>query len=215
MQLLLIVFFIQSFFEFFFNIDSYLKEIEEWKKWLYGTSQTKEIGRIHNIYDRNNLLIGEYTPIRMTYIPIQRCKKMIWLNKATVISEDKDFYEHSGYSIKAMLRALIKNILNLSYVQGGGTITQQLARNLFTGHEKKITRKILETLLAIRIEKIFNKDEILCLYLNKINMGEERFGAEEASWFYFNKPPENLTAAEASMIVGLYPAPNRYNPLKN
>lgn len=201
--------------DFFSDQDEYQKQLDEWKLWLYGKSKVIKTPVIHQIYDRNGVLIGEFKPFIGTYISMDRCKKMEWLNKATVISEDKDFYKHGGINYTAILRAFVVNLMKMSFSQGGSTITQQLAKNLFTGKEKTIQRKILETILAKKIESQFNKDEILCLYLNKIYMGGGRYGAEEASWYYFNKPPEKLTPAEASVIVGLYPNPEKYNPLSN
>ncbi|MCS7206124.1 MAG: transglycosylase domain-containing protein [Leptospiraceae bacterium] len=204
-----------TIWDFSLKKKDYEQKIEDWKLWLHGKGTNIPVPIYHYIYDRNGLLIGEYTPILGSYIPINRCEKLHWLNKATVVAEDQEFYQHKGISIKGILRAMWYNLKTFSLSQGGGTITQQLARNLFTGHEKTFQRKLLETLLAFMLEKEFKKKEILCLYLNKIYMGNNRFGAEEASWFYFNKPPEALTAAEASLLVGMFPSPERYNPLKN
>ncbi len=192
----------------------YQKEMEEWKLWLYGKANFIPNPVLHYIYDRNQNLIGEFSIITGSYLPLERCEKLKWLKISTIVSEDKDFYNHHGVSYKGIIRAFLNNLKTLSFSQGGGTITQQLARNLFTGKEKTIERKILETLLAWEIEKIFKKNEILCLYLNKVYIGNGRYGVEEASWFYFNKPPENLNIAEASLLVGLFPSPAKYDPLK-
>jgi len=212
------IFFKQSIIDYIFSF-SYFKKYEEqindWKRWLYGRSKEIPTPIIHKIYDRNQELIGEYTSVVGSYIPLNRCKKLPWINQITVISEDKDFYHHKGVSIKGIIRAMIYNIRKGGLYQGGGTITQQLARTLFTGHEKSFLRKILETIFAKKLEQEFSKEEILCLYLNKIYMGNGRYGVEEASWFYFNKPPENLNVEEASFLVGLYPSPEKYNPLIN
>ncbi len=212
------IFFKQSIIDYIFSF-SYFKKYEEqindWKRWLYGRSKEIPTPIIHKIYDRNQELIGEYTSVVGSYIPLNRCKKLPWINQITVISEDKDFYHHKGVSIKGIIRAMIYNIRKGGLYQGGGTITQQLARTLFTGHEKSFLRKILETIFAKKLEQEFSKEEILCLYLNKIYMGNGRYGVEEASWFYFNKPPENLNVVEASFLVGLYPSPEKYNPLIN
>lgn len=207
--------FFSAYVEYIKNKNFYIKELKEWKLWLYNKSNRIPSTVIHKIFDRNQLLIGEYTPLVGSFLTIDRCKNLEWLKKATIVSEDKNFYVHRGVDYKAMFRAFLVNLFSLSKKQGGGTITQQLARNLFTGKEKTYQRKILETLLAYDIENYFKKDEILCLYLNKIYMGNDRIGAEEASWYYFNKAPEHLTPAEASIIVGLFPAPEIYNPLKN
>ena len=208
----------QSIIDYLFSFSyfkKYEEEINDWKRWLYGKSKEIPTPIIHKIYDRNQELIGEYTSVIGSYIPLNRCKKIPWLNQITVISEDKDFYQHNGVSIKGIIRAMLYNIRKGGLYQGGGTITQQLSRTLFTGHEKNFLRKILETIFAKKLEQEFTKEEILCLYLNKIYMGNGRYGAEEASWFYFNKPPDSLNVAEASFLVGLYPSPEKYNPLNN
>ncbi len=189
-------------------------QIDEYRKWLYGTG-FKEKKKPIRIYAADKKLLGEYIPERGSWITMSTCADLKWLKYATVLSEDKEFYEHSGVSYKGILRAAWRNIISFDLKEGGGTLTQQLARNLFTGRERSFYRKFYETFIAFQLESALSKDEILCLYLNKIYMGEGRIGAEEASWFYFNKPPERLDASEAAMIVGLYPSPVYYSPLNN
>ena len=164
------------------------------------------------IFAADKTLIGLYLPERGSRITMKSCQEMDWLRKAAVSSEDRDFYSHSGVSIRGIFRALINNALSFSIREGGGTITQQLARNLFTDHAQTLYRKLYETFTALQAETLLSKEEILCLYLNEIYMGEGRYGADEASWYYFRKDPGSLSAAEAAMIVGLFPSPVRYSP---
>lgn len=200
-----------------FRLDktSIVSSLKNYKLWMEGTGSFQAKPTI-KIYGINKVLLGEYIPERISRISSKNCSKMNWLNKATVSSEDREFFNHKGVSFRGMFRAALRNILSLDIKEGAGTITQQLGRNLFTSRSTPaILRKIYETYTAFVIEEIYNKNEILCLYLNKIYMGEGRIGAEEASWFYFRKPPWSLTAAEASMIVGIFPSPARYSPLNN
>ena len=185
------------------------------KQWLQGIGQEKPRPPIFTLA-KNGEVIGEFVPVRGSRISLESCKsEMGWLKKAVVSAEDREFYDHSGISLRGIARAMINNILAFSVREGGGSITQQLARNLFTDHSPTLYRKIYETFAAFQIESMMDKEEILCLYLNRIYMGEGRVGAEEASWFYFRKPPQNLDAAEAAMIVGLFPSPVRYSPLND
>ena len=109
------------------------------------------------------------------------------------------------YLTKGFYELYLRILFSLSVSQGGGSITQQLARNLFTEPDEfKLTRKLYETYSAFLLESILLKEEILCLYLNKIYMGEGQIGAKAASKFYFRKSPQELNAAESAMLVGLF-----------
>ena len=208
-------FFIFSYISYRINKPETDQKIQEWKNWLAGTGQQLAPPSIL-IYDRENRLMGEYLPERGSRISNKHCTAdMKWLKLAAVSGEDQDFYHHGGVSWKGVFRAIIVNVVSLSAKQGGGSITQQVARNLFTDRSFTLRRKLLETFLAYDLESNLSKDEILCLYLNRIYMGEGRVGAEEASWFYYNKPPFHLTPAEAAMIVGIFPSPARYSPRSN
>jgi len=200
-----------------YNLDkvSIESSLRNYRLWMEGTGGFQEKPTI-KIYGSGKHLLGEYIPERISRISLNNCSRMNWLKKATVSSEDRNFYKHKGVSFRGIFRAALRNVLSLNIREGAGTITQQLGRNLFTVRSTPaILRKIYETYTAFLIEELYNKDEILCLYLNKIYMGEGRIGAEEASWFYFRKPPWTLTAAEASMIVGIFPSPARYSPLND
>jgi len=212
--LFLVVFVGWVYVSFRYEKDDLVKKLENYKDGLYGRGEQKTVPPI-TIHFRDGSLMGEYLPIRDSRMTLARCKQTVWLSRAAVSSEDRVFYEHKGVSYRGIFRAIVNNILSFSFREGGGSITQQLARNLFTDRSPTLTRKLQETFQAFMIEDHLSKEEILCLYLNKIYMGEGRVGAEEASWFYFRKAPEHLTAAEASMIVGLFPSPVRYSPLNN
>ena len=167
------------------------------------------------ILAKDGTKLGELLPERGSHMTMGTCKSLKWLRRASIVSEDRNFYKHKGVSIKGILRAFWRNFIALRIREGGGTLTQQVARNLFTGQKRSFYRKLYETLIAFQLEAKLSKDEIFCLYLNKIYMGEGRVGAEEASWFYFDKAPQKLDPAEASMIVGLFPSPVYYSPLNN
>jgi len=126
---------------------------------------------------------------------------------AVVATEDKRFYTHDGVDYISLSRALLINIKSMSYKTGGSTITQQLAKNLFLSFDKTLERKVTEYFLARKIETIYDKDEILAVYLNVINYGEGCFGISAASVHYFNKLPINLSDAESVLLSGLPQSP--------
>lgn len=191
------------------------KSIGEYRQWLHGKGPQPEKPPIR-IYARDGrTLIGQYLPERGSRISLKQCGNLKWLKLAAVSAEDRAFFDHGGVSYRGILRAMLSNLAHFRFHQGGGSITQQLARNLFTDRRATLYRKLYETFVAFKLEDTLQKDEILCLYLNKIYMGEGRIGAEEASWFYFRKPPWELDVAEAAMIVGLFPSPVRYSPLND
>lgn len=129
--------------------------------------------------------------------------------------EDRRFYEHAGVDRAAIVRAFFANMQAGRTVQGGSTITQQLARNLFLTPRQTVRRKVQEMVLASRIEQLMSKDEILELYLNRIYLGERAYGIEAAAQRYFGKPASELTLAEAALIAGLPKAPSRSAPTTN
>ena len=134
---------------------------------------------------------------------------------AVVAMEDHQFYKHPGVNVRAILRALWADIRTRSFAQGGSTITQQLAGNLFTGRRKNITRKIKEAYLALQIDYHYSKEEILEMYLNQIFLGHRVYGVEAAARFYFGKHADQLTLSECAMIAGLPRRPNAYSPRRN
>ena len=165
------------------------------------------------LYDRNGeviarLFIENRTPLELHQISPN-------LVRAVLAAEDSAFYQHGGIRIGSILRALWTDIVEHGKVQGASTITQQLARNLFLSHEKSITRKAKEIIIAMRLEKVFPKDKILELYLNTINFGHGAWGAEIAAHTYFDKSASDLDLAQSAILAGLIANPGRYNPLSN
>lgn len=134
------------------------------------------------------------------------------LIKATLATEDRRFYDHFGIDIAGTARALVTNAQAGGVRQGGSSITQQLAKNLFLSNERTIERKINEAFLAIWLEWRLTKNEILKLYLDRAYMGGGTFGVDGAAHFYFNKSARDVTLAEAAMLAGLFKAPTKYAP---
>lgn len=137
------------------------------------------------------------------------------LINATISTEDKNFYKHFGFDLFRIIKASYINIVNRSTIQGASTISQQYAKNLFLEFEKTWKRKWDEMWYTLRIEDDYSKDEILEGYLNTINYGHGKYGIENASKYYFNKTANELTLAEASILVGIPKAPSNYSPLIN
>ncbi len=165
------------------------------------------------IFDSNRKLIAELylerrEPTSLSKIPIR-------LRQAFLAIEDARFYEHPGVSYPDIIRAFFVNIRSGRFVQGGSTITQQLAKVLFLTPERTLRRKVKEALIAIEIEKRFTKDEILELYLNQIYLGNGAYGVQAAANIYFGKKLSELTLAESALIAGLPKAPSKFNPRKN
>ncbi len=134
---------------------------------------------------------------------------------AVISVEDHRFYKHSGIDIIAIGRAVVNDIKAMSFVEGGSTITQQLAKNIYFTQEKKIERKIAEVFMASEIEKRYNKNEILELYLNTSYFGDGYYTVREASIGYFGKEPIKMTDSECIMLAGIPNAPSAYAPTKN
>ena len=137
------------------------------------------------------------------------------LINATIYSEDKNFYSHSGFDVPRIIKSTLVNIKSKNLKEGASTITQQYARNLFLTFEKTWKRKIKEAWYAFKLETQYSKDEILEGYLNTINYGNGILGIENASLYYFNKSAKNLSLAEASMLAGIPKSPNNYSPLND
>ena len=134
---------------------------------------------------------------------------------AVISVEDHRFYKHSGIDIIAIGRALINDIKAMEFVEGGSTITQQIAKNEYFTQEKKITRKIAEVFMAYEIEKNYLKDEILELYINTIYFGNGYYNIKDACEGYFGKSPNEMTEGECIMLAGIPNAPSVYNPKEN
>ena len=147
------------------------------------------------------------------YTTIEEMPQM-YIN-AVISVEDKRFFTHPGIDIIAIGRAALNDIKAMSFVEGGSTITQQLAKNIYFTQEKKITRKIAEVFMAFDIEKAYDKNEILELYLNTSYFGDGYYTVKEASRGYFGKEPMEMDDYEWIMLAGIPNAPSVYAPTKN
>lgn len=166
---------------------------------------------VTRIYSSDKELLAEFfiqkrVPVALHTIPD-------YLKKAVIATEDRQFYEHVGVDLRAIVRAIIKDIRVGEFVQGASTITQQLARTLFLTPRKSIIRKLKEAFLAFQIERRYTKDEILELYLNQIYFGSGAYGVEAAAQTYFGKPVSNLALDECALVAGMPKSPSRYSPL--
>ncbi|WP_330110490.1 penicillin-binding protein 1A [Methylophaga thalassica] len=137
------------------------------------------------------------------------------LVEAFLAAEDDRFYQHPGVDYQGIIRAAYSLLLTGEKSQGGSTITMQVARNFFLSNEKTYLRKLNEIILALEIEKVLSKEEILALYLNKIYLGSRAYGVGAAANVYYGKPLDQLSLAEMAMIAGLPKAPSAYNPIAN
>ncbi|MBV6494882.1 MAG: Monofunctional biosynthetic peptidoglycan transglycosylase [Turneriella sp.] len=146
-------------------------------------------------------------------IPLSEFKP--WQIRVLLYCEDRQFYEHSGVEYRAILRALVKNILRLRYAQGASTITQQLARIILGDREKSIVRKVREARLARGIEAVLTKNAILEMYVNNVYLGHGTYSFASAAKFYYAKPVADLSVNEFVSLVALIPSPERFSPIKN
>lgn len=165
------------------------------------------------LYSADDELIAEYYLERRTFVPYYRIPD--YVKKAFVSIEDERFYKHHGIDITGIARALLYDIRAGRIVQGGSTITQQLAKLLFLKPERSISRKIKEAALSLQIEMRYTKDEIIGLYLNQAYFGSNAYGIEAASHTYFNRSAEELTLADAALLAAIPKAPSIYSPFKN
>jgi penicillin-binding protein 1A len=164
------------------------------------------------IYSKDGILLTEfYKEENRNVVRFDEISKNI-IN-AVIANEDVDFYYHHGISIKGLVRALVADIATVGFSQGGSTITQQVAKNVFLTQKKTINRKIKEIILAILIDARFSKTKILEVYLNQIYFANNLYGIESASQFYFNKKASELWLSEASLLAGIIKAPEYYNPI--
>jgi penicillin-binding protein 1A len=162
------------------------------------------------VYDDNNELIDEFFLEDRKIIKINEVPKIV--PYAFIAAEDSRFYQHQGFDMQSISRALFKNFEAGHIVQGASTITQQVAKMMYLSPEKKYMRKIREAILAYKIDKYLTKDEILDLYLNQIYLGHGTYGIESAALGYFGKSAKALTLPEAALLAGLPKAPNTYSP---
>jgi len=155
-------------------------------------------------------VIGQFYQERRTVVPLEKMPKH--LVQAVISSEDKDFYKHPGFSVIALVRAAIVDMLSGRKRLGASTITQQVVKTFFLTKEKRFSRKLKEILLSLKLERDLSKDDILHLYLNQINFGKAHYGVQEASLYYFNKAVQDIDLGEAALLAGLPQNPSRLNP---
>jgi penicillin-binding protein 1A len=168
---------------------------------------------ITKVYSHDGQVIGEFYIERRIVVSMTRMPRH--LIDAFLAAEDSNFFEHEGVDYPSVLRALYKNIIAGRIVQGGSTITQQVARSFFLTPERRIARKVKEAVLAYRIENNLSKDDILHLYLNQIYLGNGAYGVQAAAETYFGKDVEELTVAESALLATLPKAPSKYSPYTN
>lgn len=174
--------------------------------------QNRRVSESTKIYDRagSTLLYEIYGEERRTIIPFEKIPAHV--KQATVAIEDSGFYAHSALDFSSLVRAAIVNLKSGSVVQGGSTITQQLAKNAFLSTERTVTRKLKEVIISYKLERAFTKDQILELYLNQIPYGNNAYGIESASQTYFQKSAADLTLAQTAALAALPQAPSYYSP---
>ena len=165
------------------------------------------------VFTSDGYLIGEFGEERRSFVAIKDVPAV--MKNAILSAEDERFYSHGGVDTLGLLRAAATNLVSGSKRQGASTITQQVARNFFLTSEKTISRKVLEILLAFKIEHNLSKDQILELYINQIYLGQRSYGFASAAQIYYGKNLKELTPAEAAMLAGLPKAPSAYNPVVN
>jgi len=165
------------------------------------------------VYDVNGKLVHEFYKENRTLVPLRQIPRT--MVDAILSIEDRRFYSHWGIDPIRLMGALIQDVIARRAEQGGSTITQQLARNLFLTHEKTVTRKLKEAVLAVRIEQTYTKDEILEMYFNQIYFGEGAYGIDAASKVYFGKEVPQLTLPECALLAGLPRNPRDYSPRRD
>src|SRR5436190_8181573 len=162
------------------------------------------------VYDARGRILHEFFKENRSPVPLKQLPRH--LVNATLSTEDRNFYHHWGVDLWGVARAATANLFHTRITQGGSTITQQLARNLFRMHERTITRKLKEIALAIEIARNYSKDQILELYLNQIYLGEGAYGVDAAAKTFFGKPVQELTLPECALLAGMPANPSVYSP---
>ena len=207
----LIIFIFISIFTVFYTLWRYSPDLPS-----YDSIIKYKPNLSSRIYSSDGLLLKSFYTQERIFIPEDRIPKII--KSAFLSSEDKNFYDHYGVDMLAILRAFLTNIINMysdKRVVGASTITQQVVKNLLLTNELSYSRKIKEIILSIRIENILDKKSILELYLNDIYLGNGSYGIGTASLNYFNKSIYDLELHEVAFLAALPKAPNNYNPKKN
>lgn len=165
------------------------------------------------VYDRDNKPIKEENTINESYAEISTISEDT--KNAFISIEDKEFYKHNGVNYKRIVKAMLSNLKAMKFKEGASTITQQLIKNSHLTSAKTFERKITEIALSTKLEKQFSKDEILEQYLNIIYFGNNCYGIEEASEYYFSKPAKELKLEESALLAGMIKSPSKYCPIKH
>ncbi|VAV89279.1 Multimodular transpeptidase-transglycosylase, partial [hydrothermal vent metagenome] len=168
------------------------------------------------VYAGDGSLVAEFARERRLFVPIENIPEHV--KAAFVSTEDKTFYEHTGIDMRGIARAQLSNVGNIlsgRRLEGGSTITQQVAKNFLLSSEQRIDRKLKEMLIARKMETAFTKGHILELYLNEIYLGNRSYGVAAAALNYFNKALDELTIGEAAYLAGLAKGPSNYHPVAN
>lgn len=163
-----------------------------------------------SIVDQNGELITKLYVENREVVSLKRIPKHV--QQAFIAIEDARFYDHQGIDIRAIMRAIYRDIIAGAKAEGGSTITQQLAKNVFLTHDKSWLRKTKEVLIAMNLERKYSKDEILEMYLNRIYFGHGVYGIQAAAKYYFQKDVDDLTVEEGALLAALPKAPNAYSP---
>jgi penicillin-binding protein 1A len=166
------------------------------------------------VYDRDGRMITTlHAGVNRTEVPLSKISDK--LQQAVIALEDKDFYTESGVNFSSIARAALVNLQRGRVEQGGSTITQQYVKNVYTGGERTISRKIKEAILAQKLSRLYTKDQILAKYLNSVYFGRGAYGAEAAALTYFGVSASKLTVRQAALLAGLIRAPARYDPARD
>ncbi|MCX5797466.1 MAG: PBP1A family penicillin-binding protein [Elusimicrobia bacterium] len=196
------------------NREQYLLSGDEVFEVPYMASKLSVEAVPSRIYDAAGRLIGEFSSERALYVR-SADDLPAFLKKAIVATEDGTFYQHHGINYRATARALLANLRHLRMAQGGSTITQQLAKLMFTTRKKTLGRKIFEAFCARKLEAKFTKDQILLMYFNFAYFGHGCFGVESAARFYFGKTTSDLELGECALLAGLVNSPIRFSPYEH
>lgn len=176
-------------------------------------AKLENIQRASSVYDRNGKMIGNLYYYRRIWVSVSKIP--VNLQNAVVAIEDNRFYSHNGIDLKGLARAAIHNLIPGGAMEGGSTITQQLAKISLLTSERTLSRKVQDITLAMQIEETYTKKEILELYLNSIYLAHGNVGVEAASRYYFNKSVNQLGLAESALLAAMIRSPENYSPLKN
>src|SRR5437867_2336255 len=187
------------------SLDAGLPSVDALREWRPPTVTTIEArdGSVLARIGQQQRILVDYDHVPQRFI------------QAIVATEDSHFYQHFGVDPLGIARATLSNLTSLRFGQGGSTITQQLARNLFLRPDKKISRKLQEAVLALQIERGYTKQEILTFYANQVNLGHGRYGVEAASELYFSRPARELSLSQCALLAGIAQRPEGLTPIRH